>query len=436
MTTKGYVKPSRPSCEQSPLWIGVLRSLTIGPVKRFARGFREDDFLGSVAQTLHSIGTKRMLVFDGTRELRSRGIASSIVRGFCDVQETALLIRLLKYATTEWPQDAAARDVRLLEGVDDREIQWALDAGLGPLLYRASRDSVLVDWRDALLSADLTARVRHGNLVDTAKEVVDICQEMQICPTLLKGISISDQHYPVAHLRPMGDIDVLIPADSYGSVEAALLRRGYLRKPDFRVSRGARHGVPLAHPERRTWVELHTALFDDDSLVDSVFRISNVTAQCVPSTFHGRRVYRLANELQLLYIASCWIGDLARYDIEIHPSCVPPLLDVLFLLKASRKELDHSRLAVGAGSETALASLYVMLAYLARHGLDQESHRLSRVLASGQRIVGPLQLEIIHAVLDRYLIGGRLWNVPLPLPVPGRYSARHQLRKRLRGARH
>ena len=353
------------------------------------------------------------------------------------MRETALLIRLFKYATTDSPQDSATRAACPLDCVDDRQIQWVLDAGLGALLYRATRDCVdrvPVAWRDVLLSAELTARVKHGNLVDTANEVIQICQERQIRPTLLKGISISDQHYPIAHLRPMGDIDILVPADAHESVESALLHRGYVRMPDFRLSKGAKHGVPLAHPERHVWVELHTALFDEDCLESDVLSVPNVTTQRVVSTFHGRRVYRLTDELQLLYIASSWIGDLARYTIEIHPSCVPPLLDVLYLLKASGKVLDQSRLTVGAGSEMAMASLYVMLAYLARHGLDSESHRLSRVLASNQKIVGPLQLRIIHAALDRYLIGGRSWNLPLPLPVPGRYSPRHQLRKRLRRA--
>ena len=351
------------------------------------------------------------------------------------MRQIPLLIRLLKYAVTDLPRDSAARAVSLDE-VDDREIQWVLEAGLGPLLYRATRDGadrVPAAWRDVLRSADLTARVRHGTLVDTADEIIGICEEMQICPTLLKGISISDQHYPIAHLRPMGDIDILIPADAYESVESALLRRGYARKPGFTVSKGARHGVPLTHPERLVWVELHTALFDEDWPVADVFTVANVAAQSVVSTFRGRRAQRLTDELQLLYIASCWVGDLARHDIAIHPSCVPPLLDVLYLLEASAKTLDHARLVVGAGSEMAMASLYVMLAYLARHGLGSDSRRLSRVLASSQKVVGPFQLRIIHGVLDRYLIGGRPWNLPLPLPVPGRYSVRHQLRKRLRG---
>lgn len=349
------------------------------------------------------------------------------------MRDTSLLIWLFKYAATDSLRGSAIRPDCPLDRVDEREIRWVLDAGLGALLYRATRDSVdrvPVAWRDVLRSADLTAQVSHGNLVDTAGEVIQVCQERQIRPTLLKGISISDQHYPIAHLRPMGDIDILIPADAYESVESALLQRGYVRQPDYRVSKGAKHGAPLVHPERHAWVELHTALYDEAFLEADVLSIANVAAQRVVSTFNGRLVYRLTDELQLLYIASSWFDDLACYDIEIQPSCVPPLLDVLYLLRASGKKLNPSRLAVGAGSEMAMASLYVMLTYLARHGLDSESHRLSRVLASAQKIVGPLQLGIIHAVLDRYLTGGRSWNLPLPLPVPGRYSVRHQLRKR------
>jgi hypothetical protein len=354
------------------------------------------------------------------------------------VRETALLIRLLKYAATDSPHDIPDRAVFSLDDVDEREIRWALDAGLGPLLYRATRhclDRVPRAWRDVLLSADLTARVIHGNRVDTTNEIIEICQERQVPPTLLKGISISDQYYPVPHLRPMGDIDILIPADALESIESALLHRGYVPQPGYSVSKGATHGVPLAHPERHVWVELHTALYDEVWPVPDAFDIANVAAQRVISTFHGRRVYRLTDELQLLYIASGWAGDLAHYNVEIHPSGIPPLLDVLYLLKASGKVLDHSRLVVGPGSEMAIASLYVMLAYLAWHGLGSESRQLSRVLASSQKLVGPVQLRIIHAVLDRYLIGGRPWNLPVPLPVPGRYSVRRQLQKRLRGAR-
>jgi Uncharacterised nucleotidyltransferase len=356
------------------------------------------------------------------------------------VRRTALLIRLLRYASASSSQNSPHRSGCCpLDGVDNRQIRWVLDAGLGPLLYLAVRDcidDVPASWRDVLLSADLTARVRHGNLVDTAEEVIDVCQELQVRPTLLKGISISEQHYPVAHLRPMGDIDVLIPKDAYESVESALLRRGFIRKADYTVSRGAKHGIPLFCPERHVWVELHTALFDQDSFPDEVFSVPNVGTQLVASTFRGQNVYRLTDELQLLYIASSWFADLARYNIVVHPSGVAPLLDVVLLLKRSGKSLDYTRLAVDGDSEMAMASLHVMLGYLARHGFDSDSHRLLRALSSRQQIAGPLQRRIIYAVLDRYLIGGRPWNLLFPIPVPGRYSVRHQLRKRLRGGRY
>ena len=78
------------------------------------------------------------------------------------------------------------------EGSDDRQLRHVLDAGLGALLYHATRDRLErapPAWRDALKSADLTAQVRYGNLCDTADEVIDVCQEMGVRVTLLKGIS-------------------------------------------------------------------------------------------------------------------------------------------------------------------------------------------------------------------------------------------------------
>src|SRR5690606_23216813 len=77
----------------------------------------------------------------------------------------------------------------------------------------------------------------------------------------------------------------------------------------------------------------------------------------------------------------------------------------------------------------ALASLYVMLSWLARHGLAGSSAAILPRLASRQERVGNLELWLIHAMLDRWLLRGvppalggavsRLW-APLmshrPLP--------------------
>ncbi len=289
-------------------------------------------------------------------------------------------------------------------------MRHALDAGLGALLYRATRDSlerVPPAWRDALKSADLTAQVRNGNLCDTADEVIDACQEMGVPVTLLKGISISDQHYPAPHLRPMGDIDILVRERESQLVESTLLRRGYSRMSNFQLDEHSHHGVPLFHPERRVWVEVHTGLFPNASRLrgNTLYGPSNVAAQSIASTFHGRPVFRLTDELQLVYIASYWIRDLSMHGI--HPSFVIPLLDAVYLLKASRQTLDWDGLLAWLDNDMAIASLYIMLAYVCRCGFDESASPILSRLASRQNIVGAREMRIIDFMLDTYLIGGR-----------------------------
>ena len=71
-----------------------------------------------------------------------------------------------------------------------------------------------------------------------------------------------------------------------------------------------------------------------------------------------------------------------------------------------------------------------MLRFLERRRLFRfERAALSRI-GSAQRLVGPLQSWLIQAMLDRHVAGGRYWNFAFPPPVPGRYSAHRQWRKR------
>jgi hypothetical protein len=143
-------------------------------------------------------------------------------------------------------------------------------------------------------------------LIDATKEIIDACRNMEVRVTLLKGISISDQHYPAAHLRPMGDIDILIPRHAVEAVESAILQLGYTRGSDHQLDEDSHHGAPLFHSERRVSVEIHTDLFRKSSSLrrNRVFSRSQVAAQSVASTFHGRPVDRLTDELQLVCVAS------------------------------------------------------------------------------------------------------------------------------------
>ena len=382
-----------------------------------------------------------------------------------------MLCDLLAYAATH-PASGSVHGIpaRRLEEVDDRQIQWVSDAGLAPLLYRASPegiDQVRAARREMLLSAHLTAIAWHGNLIGATREIVDACEARGIRVTLLKGISTSDQYYPDAHLRPMGDIDILAPPSACAAVESTILQLGYRRKPDYQHREGAHHGAPLFHPEWHAWVEVHNALFSENTALRSgrVFSPAHVAAHSVSSTFHGSAVNRLADELQLVYIASSWVRNLSSHGIRA--SFVPPLLDAVYLLKATEHTLDWDELLGWLDNPMAVASLYVMLSYLSRNNLCRVAPPILSRLASSQEVIGRLVLRIIHSMLDKYLLGGRPfsrfirdwhvsivlsallapgssgaklasvpWHIAFPPSIAERYSVRYQLgriAKALRG---
>ena len=375
-----------------------------------------------------------------------------------------LMRKLLEFAAGikaahSGPEESATQ----WKDVDDRQLRYVLDAGLAPLLYCAAQDTlgqVPAAWRDALQGADLTARVMYGNLRDATGEILDACRDQGVRVTLLKGISIGDQHYPAAHLRPMGDIDILVAVEDCAGVESMLLRRGYTRKAGYRPDEGAAHGAPMVHPERGVWVEVHTALFPegDRLLGNRLFSPSQIARQTVASTFHDRPAYRLTREMQLAYVASYWIRDLAANTF--HPSFVTPLLDALYLLRAPGPALDWEALLQWLDNDMATASLYVMLSYLATRGLDRSASPILERLAASQPIVGAPELRILCAMIDAHLVAGRPflgqfgnrhpmiaqsvlngllatgshvgkvlslpWKVVFPPWIPGRYGARYQ----------
>ncbi len=322
-----------------------------------------------------------------------------------------------------------------LVDIPAREFRWVLEGGLGPLLWHAARatnSAIPQDWQAAFRSADLTARIRHEDLIETACDVIDAGCAVRVPVTLLKGVSVSEQLYPAEHLRPMGDIDVLVPRDGYAQVEAELMAGAY-RRIGYPEIAGRHHGAPLRHIKRNTLIELHVELFPDDSPLRRPGRVlsaATVAAEgVVSSCYHGRPVLRLAPETQLLYIAASWFNDLTL--CPPHPSFLASLIDAVYLTTRFNDLLGDDRPCTTIDNPFARGSLLALLTYLPRFGLRAPSPQHIQALRRGQSIVGTVELRMIHAMLDRFQIGGREWHLPLPPPVPGRYSVMHQLHKRL-----
>lgn len=321
-----------------------------------------------------------------------------------------------------------------LDGVPERQFQWLMAAGLGPLLYRTTRERTVhvpTRWRDVLLGADLTAQVRHASLADTACDVITRCAQAGIDVVLLKGISTSEEFYPAPHLRPMGDVDLLVPAARCHAVEKSLLEAGYRKHPDHPETFDLHHGAPLHEPRRDVWVEIHRSLYPegDEFASRHLFSAAAVMANVVKSTFRGLPVLRLCPELQLAYIASSWMRDITVSRIQA--SFLASLVDALYLLKRGGAALDWQKLERWTDDDLPTASLYVLLTYLASRGLSRLPLHVTQSLAGRQTLVGALQLHIIHAMIDRHLVGGVPWLSVLPPPVAGRYSFRRQWTKRV-----
>jgi hypothetical protein len=133
--------------------------------------------------------------------------------------------------------------------------------------------------------------------------------------------------------------------------------------------------------------------------------------------------------LQVAYIASSWMADLTR--LKVQASFVPSMVDAIYLLRAKGDALDWERLSAGLDNPLGRASTFVTVSYLARRGLASVPAYALSLLRRGRSVAGPVQTLGVHAMLDRYLVAGRRWDLPFPPPVPGRYGIRFQFEKRI-----
>jgi hypothetical protein len=295
-----------------------------------------------------------------------------------------------------------------MKAFDDRLVRWAVATGLGPLFLRAAAhhpQALTPPLWDLLQGANLTARALSTQQIDAMTEIIEACRGRVGPLVLLKGISISEQHYPEPHLRPMRDIDFLSEDDAVPVVDSVLSQLGYRQqseKPPLFYD-GHHHTTPFLHPETGVWAEVHRALFPSHSEFgsDEVFNIENLRQQLRPSEFGGRPVRRLSNELQLVYLACHW----ARRPQVL--GGVVPLVDVIYLLKNTELFRWRHVLAWMEDSPMASRHLYLLLSYLEKHRLIDIDPEILHRLCLKSTFLDHLSLQIAHGLIDRYLIDGR-----------------------------
>jgi Uncharacterised nucleotidyltransferase len=344
------------------------------------------------------------------------------------------------------------------------EVDWAIQAGLGPLLHGENErqpELLPAPLAARVRAADRLARLQSAERLEATGEILDRCGQSAGPITLLKGISIATEHHRRPHDRAMGDIDLLVERECASALERALLELGYRRLGGPRGLDYSRHhhGPPLVHARTGVCVEVHTALFPAHSAWSErpPFSPSSIRSELRPGSFAGRAVFRLSPELQLVYIAT-------HAALDFHPAVgARALLDSLLLLRNTGAGLGWDRVCGWLDDRRIAAHLQLVIGYLDRRGLVPAETGIARV-RDRLTALAPVELCVLDRIVDRHLVRGlplvdrfgvnnraivwstliasprspwnfaRLgWNLVFPPAHPDRFRPRYQL-ERLRSA--
>src|SRR5262249_21348277 len=143
-------------------------------------------------------------------------------------------------------------------------------------------------------------------------------------------------------------------------------------------------------------------LFPPASLLgtDLVFSRAHVATQLRPAAWQGHAVLRLSDELQLIYIAAPW-----AQGFQIIGGLIA-LVDIIYLLRNTAETLDWERIGAWLDGSAAAPHVYLMLTYLARRQVIEFDPQVLQTLRGRQRAFGERNVRLLHAMIDRYLVGG------------------------------
>lgn len=146
-------------------------------------------------------------------------------------------------------------------------VDLALAQGVAPLLHERLRAAARLD---ALPSscAQALARERRACALDNLRkygafrDVARTLDKAGIAMLPLKGLHLAERIYRDIGLRPMSDLDVLVPRDAVAAAVAALRAAGFASVDEHALERLLEHkcNVGLQGPGGAPWLELHWSL--------------------------------------------------------------------------------------------------------------------------------------------------------------------------------
>ncbi|MGF1549999.1 MAG: nucleotidyltransferase family protein [Sphingomonadaceae bacterium] len=220
----------------------------------------------------------------------------------------------------------------------------------------------------ALKSLRRQSWAKSEMLILLAEEVLVKLRRAGIPTLVSKGLPLALEYYPEPALRPMNDIDVIVPYDAAVAASRLLQDEGF--RPvtgDVESMRPIRHALMMIHP-RRGEIDLHWHVLGE---CHSRGADEHFWAAALPFAVGGAQTSRPGASDLLLHAMA--------HGLDWNP--VPPMrwiADAAMILRAG-EEIDWRRIE-GFGARHDLARrLSLATGYLRRHfGLDIPAEALSR----------------------------------------------------------
>ncbi|MDB4521786.1 nucleotidyltransferase family protein [Gammaproteobacteria bacterium] len=189
----------------------------------------------------------------------------------------------------------------------DSLVTEAENYSVAPLLFTSLHDSgIEIPARAKRQLFALIQRHRWANdaRAKALNQITNACLEHSIQLIVLKGSFLAHSIYPDPSLRPMSDIDVLVPPDKAYEVIQILRDLGY-SAPEHAGSQymNEHHHLPGAHIARdgqTILVEVHHDALSGDT--DASITTNNLTAPIQEFTINGARHFALGHQDQLRHL--------------------------------------------------------------------------------------------------------------------------------------
>ncbi len=285
-------------------------------------------------------------------------------------------------------------------------IERAVDIGLGPVVARAADMAGAgrhLPLSDRLRAAALTARALTADKYETVAAILTAARAIDCPVVLLKGAATALCYYPEPHLRTMGDIDLLVPAERHSLLDAKLRPLGFEQRSSDPAATLAHHGNPWCDVSRGTWVDIHSRLYPvEHPLADhSLLWWPSISSHLTPVPVGRQIAFAMSHELQLIYTSARWA------DTFNPARGIYPIIDVALLIRKHGNTLNWDVILAAIQRSWAASAVHLMLSFVCRWELAVVPSAVLETLGAADHHLNRLSIRLLHGLTTEYVVGGR-----------------------------